>query len=1260
MKTPRKQKKTTVKPARGPSHASADAAATPSTFGGLLLSLESRFMFDGAAVATVSTVTTEQIEQSQADASLSDHDAATADTAPAPTGEPQPTTGDQALFDALAAYDTSVARQEIVFLSSSVREYQQLLDGISPNVEVIVLDPARDGVEQMAETLAGRTGIDAVHLIGDGTEAEMNLGSSFLTQESIGTRYAEQFQQIGQSLSADADLMIYGCNFGHGEAGQAAIGTLAALTGADVAASTDRTGHISEFGDWQLEVTTGMIDTSIVIRESAQQAWGHALANFNVTNINDSGAGSLRQAIIDANANAGSDTIRFNISAGSGLHTISLLSALDTITGPVTIDGYTETGASANTLAIGSNAVLQIELNGTNAGAGSSGLVLDSGASTITGLIINRFGDVGIRVNDAADGSTIAGNWIGLNSSGNALAGSMSQGIYVGANNANTVIGGAAAAARNVIAGSSDDGINLDTTSGITIQNNYIGTDRTGLIGLGNGDDGIDINLATVNSLIVGNVISGQVGADSHGIRLDDAGTTGNVMRGNYIGVAADGVTALGNNLAGIKIFSGATGNTIGGTNAGDGNIIAFNSGPGVVIESGANTNVILGNSIYSNSGLGIDLNNDGVSPNDAGDPDAGMQNFPVLTSAQVVSSTQLQVIGTLNSTANTNFRIEFFSNTTQDPSGQGEGQTYLGFANVNTNGAGNANFNTTLAATVPAGSFISATATRSNATFTTFSETSEFGADGVATNTAPVLNAAPSPVLTAINEDAGAPVGAVGTLITSLVDLPGGGGLNNVTDVDSGALVGLAVTAADTTNGTWFYSTNNGASWNALGAVAANNARLLAADANTRLYFQPNANFNGALPTAITFRAWDRTSGVNGGLADSTVNGGSTAFSTLTDTAALTVNAVNDAPVVDLNAGGAGNNVTTAFTEQTPVLIAPVGTLSDVDSANMNRLRVTLTARPDGNAVESLSLNAAATAAASGAGLTVTYTSASGLLQITGAATTAVYQSILQGILYNNTSDTPTTSNRSITVVARDSTNVSSTSRTATITVTAVNDAPVVDLNAGGAGQDVTTAFTEQTPVLIAPVGTLSDVDSANLTALTVTLTARPDGNAVESLSLNAAATAAASGAGLTVTYTAGTGVLSITGAATTAVYQSVLQGIQYNDTSDTPTTSNRSITVVANDGALSSTTQTVTLTVAAVNDAPVVDLNAGGAGQDVTTAFTEQTPVLIAPVGTLSDVDSANLTALTVTLTARPDGNAVESLSLNAAATAAASGRA
>jgi hypothetical protein len=267
-------------------------------------------MFDGAAATTVSTVTIEQSAQGQAESPT--EDAETADTVPAaPTGEP-PVGGDQALFDALAVLDASAARKEILFLSSSVLEYQQLLDGISPDVEVHVLDPTRDGVIQMAEVLADRTGIDAIHLIGDGTQAEMHLGSSFLTQESISTRYAEQFQQIGRSLSADADLMIYGCDFGHGEAGQAAIQTLAALTGADVAASTDRTGHVSEFANWHLEVSTGSIETAVVISESTQANWTHALATFTVTNANDSGAGSLRTAISNANTAAGSDTIVFN------------------------------------------------------------------------------------------------------------------------------------------------------------------------------------------------------------------------------------------------------------------------------------------------------------------------------------------------------------------------------------------------------------------------------------------------------------------------------------------------------------------------------------------------------------------------------------------------------------------------------------------------------------------------------------------------------------------------------------------------------------------------------------------------------------------------------------------------------------------------------------------------------------------------------------------------------------------------------------
>ena len=130
------------------------------------------------------------------------------------------------------------------------------------------------------------------------------------------------------------------------------------------------------------------------------------------------------------------------------------------------------------------------------------------------------------------------------------------------------------------------------------------------------------------------------------------------------------------------------------------------------------------------------------------------------------------------------------------------------------------------------------------------------------ATNTAPVLIDT-MVTLADVAEDAGAPVGAVGTLLSSIADLTGGGGQNNITDPDSGALAGLAITAAQTTNGSWHFSTDGGTNWNALGAVANNNARLLSADANTRVYFQPTAGFSGTVASALTFRAWDQTTGV-------------------------------------------------------------------------------------------------------------------------------------------------------------------------------------------------------------------------------------------------------------------------------------------------------------------------------------------------------------------------------------------------------------
>ncbi|BAY82706.1 hyalin repeat protein [Calothrix parasitica NIES-267] len=145
------------------------------------------------------------------------------------------------------------------------------------------------------------------------------------------------------------------------------------------------------------------------------------------------------------------------------------------------------------------------------------------------------------------------------------------------------------------------------------------------------------------------------------------------------------------------------------------------------------------------------------------------------------------------------------------------------------------------------------------------------------------------------IDEDAGSPEGAVGTLISNLIELD-----VNVTDSDSEALTGIAIVNASTKGGYWYYSTNNGASWNDIRKeVSESNALLLAADSNTRIYFSSYSNYNGTINESLTFRAWDQTSGTNGGFANTNVNGNDTAFSSNIDILSLTVNPINDAPVV-------------------------------------------------------------------------------------------------------------------------------------------------------------------------------------------------------------------------------------------------------------------------------------------------------------------------------------------------------------------------
>ena len=342
-----------------------------------------------------------------------------------------------------------------------------------------------------------------------------------------------------------------------------------------------------------------------------------------VTNTNDSGGGSLRQAILDANATPDTQTIAFNI-PGAGVHTIAPLTALPTISDPVVIDGYTQPGASANTSVASDNAVLLIEINGIN--TGFQGLNLTAGNSIVRGLVINRFQGGCIRL--LTNGSNIiAGNFLGSNAAGIAGFGSNNQGLIVFSSN--NVIGGTTPQDRNLISGASSNGMVIGPSGPSTnnrVEGNFIGTNVTGAAALPNPGQGIFVFGA--NNVIGGtspgarNIISGN---GQSGVAIDGATATGNRVEGNYIGTNSLGTAALGNGINGVSITE-ASNNVIGGTTSGSRNII---SGNGVILPFGSgvfiglvtavtpNGNVVQGNFIGTdvtgmlarpNSGNGISL----------------------------------------------------------------------------------------------------------------------------------------------------------------------------------------------------------------------------------------------------------------------------------------------------------------------------------------------------------------------------------------------------------------------------------------------------------------------------------------------------------------------------------------------------------------------------------------------------------------------------------------------------------------------------
>lgn len=382
---------------------------------------------------------------------------------------------------------------------------------------------------------------------------------------------------------------------------------------------------------------------------------------FVVNSVGDPGTGScdlaectLREAIDAANANPGPDTIEFAIPAGQctgpgGACTIVPTFSLPNIDDSLHIDGYSQPGAAPSTTGPGSgqgsNAQIRIEIDGSQL-SGSACLEFESGNARVSGIA--TFGcSAGIETQGANDDNyEIVGNFLGLRADGSVAPAGQVAGVAV--RGGATRIGDGTPAGVNVIAGNSQDGIDIDSSNGlgtVEIAGNLFGTAIDGLSARPNGQHGIRV--VTPNSLAVQiggpgadqrNVIAGNA---QDGIRFDCLGAEtscfgGSFVRGNFIGAASDG-SALGNIGEGIHITSMDGGLlTIGGALPGEKNRIAHNGGNGVLATHDFFGRVTISvNEIFANGGIGIDLGGDGRTPNDAGDGDFGpngLQNFPTVT----------------------------------------------------------------------------------------------------------------------------------------------------------------------------------------------------------------------------------------------------------------------------------------------------------------------------------------------------------------------------------------------------------------------------------------------------------------------------------------------------------------------------------------------------------------------------------------------------------------------------------------------------
>lgn len=895
------------------------------------------------------------------------------------------------IVEQAAPIEVHQSRHEIVFIDTAVEDWETLVEDLleqnsdERTVEIVQLSADRDGLLQIAEALSIYTkNLDAVHVISHGNDRGIQLGGTFLDQDQLMSR-GDLVSGWGDALSRDADLLLYGCDLAGSTEGKALIDYLAGLTGADVAASTDLTGASILGGDWDLEHTTGSVESFVIVTAQAQQRYGGVLGGtsiwvekdvatpqtreFNGTTFGaetDTAVVGEWEIITGAEAPTRDEKIVLGTDKDGVLtaqiYSGGVWSALPGVT------GTTNRGEWAFDVAYSSQSGDALIVWGDTTSGGLSYATWDGttlstpvaigvpapGEATHLKLAADPNSDEIMVVGSIETVGDFAMVWDGTSFvDGQMLtsgAGSPEvmdiDVVYEGqSGRAMIVYGDASAFVRSAIydGGTWTNGsitppdVGLDPAVWTSIaadpnsdqialvvetkkaeiwltvwngtsweasvqaadagQNNrqqvavaFESTTGDAIAAYSTGDDEIRYQTWTSSGGWSGELIGPDLGASACSLTLDSDPYSDTVM----LSLVASGSDVMFLAWDGSSWGAPSVLETDGGTSDSQPYLFLWeqktNTAP--VLTPSAPTLPSINEDEVNNSGeLISNLLGSSVS-----DPDSGAVEGIAITSVSSGNGTWEYRLGVGEWTA---------VGSVSDASALLLRSTdQIRFVPDGDNGDNPSfDFRAWDQTTGTAGGVGDASVTGGKTAFSTAMDTATLSVSDV--NDAPTLIAS-TPVLDDVTANSGPPVGSVGTLVSALIDFPGGGGLDNVTDVDTGAVTGIAVTSANSSNGTWHYTIDGGATWLLLGSPTTANARLLSAEPGTRLYFESNLGFSGSINNALRFRAWDQTTGSNGGLAAATPVGGTTAFSTVQIFADITVT------IASSNPSGSNNTVVT------------------------------------------------------------------------------------------------------------------------------------------------------------------------------------------------------------------------------------------------------------------------------------------------------------------------------------------------------------